>query len=136
VFDASVFIPYLTAAGYREIVADAINRDRAYLPAPVVEELYAGRRSQTDKRNVDRFYRELRSRNQILVPTDEDWANAGLLMARHNRRFGQINPKDHLNDVLIAILASNHGGTLITENGRNYSAVFRRLSRRAMRPAL
>jgi predicted nucleic acid-binding protein len=102
------------------MVEDAVSRDRAYLPAPVLEELYAGTRSRTDKLSVDAIYRKFQTRNRILVPTVEDGANAGLLMARHIRHYGHINPKDHLNDVLIAILASNHGGTLVTENREHF----------------
>jgi len=128
VFDASVFIPYFVSATYREMVEDAMNRGRAYLPAPVLEELYAGTRSRTDKGDVDRIHRRLKVQDRILVPTAEDWANAGLLMARHIRHYGQINPKDHLNDVLIAILASNHGGPLVTENREHFER-WRRLLR-------
>lgn len=120
VFDASVFIPYFASGIYQKLIDGTVHRERAYLPAPVVEELYAGTRGPTDKRSVDAIYEKLRTRDRILVPTLEDWVNAGLLMARHTRHFGQLNPKDHLNDVLIALLTSNHGGTLVTENREHF----------------
>jgi predicted nucleic acid-binding protein len=132
IFDASVIIPYLTSASYEELVEGAFRRRRAFISAPVIEELYAGTRSRSDKRDVDNIYTRLRESGRILVPTIEDWANAGIYMARYIRHYGRIEPKDHLADVLTAILTSNHRGVLVTENEddfRRWQRLFRSAGR-------
>ena len=128
IFDASVIIPYLTSAAYEELVEGVFRRRRAFISAPVIEELYAGTRSRSDKRDVDNIYTMLMESGRILVPTVEDWSNAGMYMARYIRHYGIIEPKDHLADVLTAILASNHRGVLVTENEddfRRWQRLFR-----------
>ena len=57
--------------------------------------------------------------NGILTPSEDDWALSGVYMARYIRLFGEINPKDHIFDLLISILASNANAPLVTKNTRD-----------------
>jgi len=52
----------------------------------------------------------------------DEWALAGLLLARYSGRYGAIKPSDHLPDVLIAVSASSVGLPLVTENDHDMRA--------------
>ena len=116
VFDSSVIIPYLVRGLYTRPFETALRQGIALLPAPVLHELYAGTRSKRDKLDVDYIYRSFKQVNGILTPSADDWALSGVYIARYIRSFGEINPKDHIFDLLIAILASNVRAPLATEN--------------------
>jgi predicted nucleic acid-binding protein len=119
VFDTSIIIPYLVRGGHAALFKTALRRGIALLPAPVLHELYAGTRSKSDKNDVDRIYGSFKQVDGILTPSEEDWAVSGIYMARYIRSFGKVDPKDHLTDLLIAILASNAGAPLVTQNKRD-----------------
>jgi len=53
VFDTSVFIPYYRDNAYAQFIERALKKEKAYLPAPVVEELYAGTLNRAEKRQLD-----------------------------------------------------------------------------------
>jgi len=119
VFDSSLIIPYLVHGLYIKPFETALRRGIALLPAPVLHELYAGTRSKRDKLDVDYIYRSFKQMNGILTPSEDDWALSGVYMARYIRLFGEINPKDHIFDLLISILASNANAPLVTKNTRD-----------------
>lgn len=119
VFDTSVIIPYLVHRAHAKLFEMALRQGIALLPAPVLHELYAGTRSKSDKRDVDDIYRNFKRINGVLTPSEDDWAVSGTYMARYGHSFGEINPKDHIFDLLISILASNANAPLITKNRRD-----------------
>jgi predicted nucleic acid-binding protein len=119
VFDTSIIIPCLVHDGHAGLFKTALRRGMALLPAPVLHELYAGTRSQSDKNDVDRIYGSFKQIDGILTPSEEDWAFSGIYMARYIRSHGKVDPKDHLTDLLIAILASNAGAPLVTQNKKD-----------------
>jgi predicted nucleic acid-binding protein len=119
VFDTSVIIPYITHGAYAKPFETALRQGIALIPAPVFHELYAGTRSKNDKVDVDCIYRSLKWIEGILTPSEEDWATSGIYMARYIRLFGEINPKDHIFDLLISILACNAHSPLVTKNTRD-----------------
>lgn len=119
VFDTSIIIPYLVHGIHAALLKTALRRGMALLPAPVLHELYAGTRSKSDKNDADRIYGSFQQIDGILVPSEEDWAASGIYMARYIRSYGKVDPKDHLTDLLIAILASNAGAPLITQNRKD-----------------
>lgn len=115
-FDTSVVIPYLLRSEYADVFENALRRGMALLPAPAISELYAGTRSRGDKHDVDVIFQNIRQVDGILVPSEDDWALSGMCLARYIRLFGEIRPRDHLSDLLIAILASNAEAALVTAN--------------------
>lgn len=119
VFDTSIIIAYLIRGTSAILFETSLKRGVALLPAPTLHELYCGTRSKQDTYDVDRIYGCLRRIDGILTPSEEDWAVSGILMARYIRSFGAIHPKDHLSDLLIAILACNSNEILVTENKKD-----------------
>jgi len=119
VFDTSIIIPYLIRGDYALLLKASLSRGIVLLPSPVLHELYAGTRSQSDKNDLDFIYGSLKQINGILTPSEEDWVSSGVYMARYIRLYGQVDPKDHVMDILIAILASNAGAPLVTQNRKD-----------------
>lgn len=68
---------------------------------------------------MDQIYVSFKRIDGILTPSEKDWAVSGVYMARYIRSFGKVNPQDHLTDLLIAILASNVGALLVTQNKKD-----------------
>ena len=83
-------------------------------------ELYSGVRSKEDKKRVDIIFKESRRIGQLINPEIEDWSKAGLFVSQYIRLYGSIEPKDHMNDVMIALVASKHGHTVVTENKKHF----------------
>lgn len=115
-FDSSIGIARIRYGAYEDLIQRGIRRGRAWLSSVVLQELYAGTRSVQDRRDIDQIRRALAMQERILTPTEEDWALAGLLLARYSQWYGKIEPRDHLPDILIAVSASAAGLSLVTEN--------------------
>jgi hypothetical protein len=64
------------------------------------------------------------------VPSIEDWARAGQLIARRVRLHGSLRPRDHLADVLIVASAGRIGGDVVTSN-RVHFEIWADLARRS-----
>jgi predicted nucleic acid-binding protein len=82
----------------------------------VMQELYAGARSNADKRDLDGINRAFWSRGYMVTPEDRDWVDAGIILARYQRGHGEVEPRDHINDVLILLGAAKADADLVTEN--------------------
>jgi predicted nucleic acid-binding protein len=102
-FDSSVLIPWLRTQRYDDLVASAFESRRFILSSVVAMELYAGTRSRGDKQDLDRIVQSLSSVDRVVSPAPEDFYTAGQLLATYSRRHGQITPRDHANDILIAL---------------------------------
>lgn len=85
-----------------------------------VAELYAGTRSVEDSFLIAQMVGALRPIERVLTPTADEWARAGRLLARHVRTRCQIQPRDHLADVLIVVSAARLNGAVVTLNVRHF----------------
>ena len=52
----------------------------------------------------------------MVTPNHDDWTMSGVILARYRQRFGQVEPRDHINDILITLCAVNLNAELVTEN--------------------
>jgi predicted nucleic acid-binding protein len=52
--------------------------------------------------------------DRLLVPTEEEWVAAGRLIAHARWRHGDMEPRDHYTDALIAHVAARIGATIVT----------------------
>lgn len=98
-----------------------------YMSAVVLQELVAGANNASAIKVLERLRHEYRSLNRLLVPTEEDWWHAGLVLnalqrGRRSRKTGRI-PKISaaeryriINDVLIARTAKRAGVIVVTDN--------------------
>jgi predicted nucleic acid-binding protein len=98
-----------------------------YLSAVVLQELVAGASDGSTVKELERFRYEYRNVNKLLVPNEEDWWHAGIVLnalqrGRRSRKTGRI-PKISaaeryriINDVLIARTAKRAGVMVVTDN--------------------
>lgn len=131
VLDSSILIPYLRSGKYREFLLSGMERGTIFLPGAVLCELYAGATSRADRADVEDLRRALSA--HLLESLKEDWVLAGRCLAYYSRRWGKIEPRDHLVDVLVAVSAVKIGALLGSRDYRQmrrWSWVLRRLGRR------
>lgn len=114
----------------RPALFDAIYRGQVWLSAVVACELYAGTRSQGERGLLDRLVRGALRAQRLLVPTSDEWVQAGTLIARRIRLHGTLRPRDHLADVLIVVSTARVAGEVLTANRRHFEA-WTELARRA-----
>lgn len=94
-----------------------------------MQELYAGARTAADKKNYDGINRAFVSRGFMVTPDHDDWTTAGVILARYQRLRGEVEPRDHINDILIVLSAAKLAAELVTENAADmarWGGMFRR----------
>jgi predicted nucleic acid-binding protein len=101
---------------HEDLFQRALRSGRARLSSVVMQELYAGALSPADKKDYDAINRSFLSRGYIVTPSHEDWTLSGTLLARYQQRYGVVEPRDHINDILIVLCAVNANADLVTEN--------------------
>jgi predicted nucleic acid-binding protein len=101
------------------------------MSAVVLQELVAGADDASRIKDLERSRHEYRKSNRLLVPTEEDWWQAGLALnalqrGRRSKKTGKI-PKISvaeryriINDVLIARTAKRAGVTVVTDNVNDF----------------
>ena len=128
-FDTSILIPMVRGEAYEELFRRALRSGRARMSSVVMQELYAGTHSPGDKKDLDAINRAFVSRGYVVTPVHDDWILAGLLLARYQRLQGVVEPRDHINDILIVLDASKLGADLVTENASDMKRWRRTLPR-------
>lgn len=97
-----------------------------YMSAVVLQELVAGASDSSAIKEFERLRQEYRKANKLLVPNEEDWWQAGLVLnalqrGRRSKKTGKIPrisvAERHriINDVLIARTAKRAGVTVVTD---------------------
>ena len=101
------------------------------MSAVVLQELVAGAKDASEIKSLERSRHEYREFNRLLVPTEEDWWHAGLVLnalqrGRRSKKTGKI-PKISaaeryriINDVLIARTAKRAGVMVVTDNVNDF----------------
>ncbi len=102
-FDSSVLIPMIRGEAYEELFQRALRTGRARLSSVVMQELYVGAQTRADKRNYDGINQAFVRRGYVVTPSHEDWTLSGVLLAQYQQRYGDVEPRDHINDLLIAL---------------------------------
>ena len=123
-FDANIFIRYERQPFPRSF----------YMSAVVLQELVAGANDASTIKDLERTRLEYRNANKLLVPNEEDWWHAGLVLnalqrGRRSRKTGKI-PKMSvaeryriINDVLIARTAKRAGVIVVTDNVNDFRKI-------------
>ena len=105
-----------------------------YMSAVVLQELVAGADDASRIKDLERSRHEYRKLNRLLVPTEEDWWQAGLVLnalqrGRRSKKTGKI-PRISaaeryriINDVLIARTAKRAGVTVVTDNVNDFEKI-------------
>ena len=102
-FDTSIYIPYLRGEAYTDLIERALQTGQVYLSSVVLAELYAGTRSARDKADLDIVRQSYQTLGRLVTPTASDWARAGQAIRRYGRLYGTLDPREHMNDVLILL---------------------------------
>ena len=90
---------------YEELFQRALRSGRARLSSVVMQELYAGAQNPADKKDYDWINRSFLSRGYMITPSHDDWTLSVTLLARYQQRYGEVDPRDHINDILIVLCA-------------------------------
>jgi predicted nucleic acid-binding protein len=114
--DTSVWITLIRDGKAEDFVRRGVRAGSVRLVSVVAEELYAGAAGPSDKEDLDRIRGAFVSAGLTLTPTFDHWCSAGTMMARYGRLHGRIDPRDHVNDVLIVLSAAQISGILLTWN--------------------
>lgn len=120
-FDTSVYIPYLRGEAYAALIEGKTRTGQVRLSSVVLAELYAGTRSARDKADLDVVLRAYRSLGFLVIPGAEEWARAGQALRRYSRLYGAIEPRDHMNDILILLSGSACQARVVTENRAHFT---------------
>lgn len=115
-FDTSVLIPLIRGEAYEALFRRSLRGGRARMSSVVMQELYAGAHSVADKKSLDGINRAFESRGYMVTPGHDDWIAAGVILARYQRLHGEVEPKDHIHDILIVLGAAKCRADLVTEN--------------------
>jgi predicted nucleic acid-binding protein len=129
-FDSSIYLSALRRKSDAALSRDYLADDTPlWLSSVVLEELYAGAKDR-DRRAVERLEADFAKIDQILVPSLQDWTQAGRALAQLAAKYGyeQIGRGRLTNDALIAMSAGRLGIQVITTNQKDFSrlAEFRR----------
>lgn len=118
--DTGIYIRYFRGENYDGLVEDGQVFRRSILSAVVASELYAGTRSQEDKRALDRLCGAHNALGHYSAPAAATWIEGGIVLSRALGRSGHMDFAHHFRDVLIALEASQAGATLVTENEKDF----------------
>jgi predicted nucleic acid-binding protein len=92
----------------------------AWLPAVAAAELFCGARTVEQARATQRLYDMFDRRARVLTSTADEYVRAGKLISRAIGLRGAMEPRDHLNDVLITLIAHRLGARIATENRADF----------------
>ena len=119
-FDTGVYIRLSRREDYLWLREDAAVFQRTVLTAVVASELYAGTRSQREKRDLDDLCQAHHALGHFSSPPAGAWIDTGVLLRRARGLFGHLDFAVHFRDLLIAVEAARAGATLVTENTKDF----------------
>lgn len=119
--DSSVYISGLRSDAAALEIERLISDAALWLSAVVLEELYAGA-GERERAVVERLERQFYRARRIVVPTLDDWIQAGRVLARLAAKYHyeKIGRNRLTNDTLIAMSAARLGIKVITANARDF----------------
>jgi predicted nucleic acid-binding protein len=119
IFDTSVLIDNQRTACHSERFEREPGRIRN--SSVVLAELWRGATSEPERQ----FVRAIEQSRPILTPTENNWLESGLILAkiRNDQGFEPHKLRDLHFDVLIALTARTHGARLITSNRTDFELI-------------
>lgn len=114
--DTTVFVAALRDPERHIALRRLIVRPHCYVTVVTATELHAGVHSRRQQAAIMQLLAAFVRFDRFLVPTREEWVAVGRLIAHARWRFGDMEPRDHYPDALIAYMAARIGATIITAN--------------------
>jgi len=98
-----------------------------YLSSVVAHELYVGTATRAGRRLIDRLWHRSGRLGRLLVPSANDWRDAGLTLADIGQQlgYGLVGQGRLTNDALLALSARRYGLTVLTLNAGDFSLLAR-----------
>jgi predicted nucleic acid-binding protein len=123
ILDTNLYIDWFNTGAHEPLLfqSDAVKM----MSTVVMMELLAGAHAVRDRTRLHDLFRTFRKLGRLLVPSAEVYEDAGgvlrQLQAVHGYRLRQAHSLT--NDVLIALSARTVGGTVVTQNQRDFLAI-------------
>jgi predicted nucleic acid-binding protein len=124
-FDASVYIQ-----GWREKQFDlftyrAREKTFLYFSSVVGSELLRGARDRLFRNTCEELWQDFTKAKRLAVPTDRDWHDAGVALARISSKYGYetIGQTRLVHDTLIALSVRRLGISVVTLNLADFQRI-------------
>lgn len=123
IVDTNLYIDWLNAGQHEPILfqPDAVK----FMSAVVMVELLAGAHALRDRTRLEDLFRTFTKLGRMITPSAETYHDAGEVLRKlqtaHGYRLRQAHSLAH--DVLIALSARAVGGTVVTQNSRDFLAI-------------
>jgi predicted nucleic acid-binding protein len=119
VFDTSILIDHVRTNCHAERMAN-LNR-LVRFSSVVLAEFWRGTKTVAERE----FLQTLEKNHPILTPTENNWLESGLLLAkmREDHGFDPGKLRELHFDVLIALTARSYGAKLITSNRADFELI-------------
>lgn len=131
VFDSSVYIGVIRGDVGWDVIAAPMRAGKVRLASVVAFELLVGARTLGDRNDLMAIIRRADQAGWTITPDLADWTTAANIVASSDRRYGRVEPRDHLADVLLILCAGRVRGEVVTTNLRHltrWAGVARRFS--------
>jgi predicted nucleic acid-binding protein len=123
IVDTNLYIDWLNTGKHEPILfqPDAVK----FMSAVVMMELLAGAHSALDQRRLQDLFRTFAKLGRIVTPSPGTYQEAGevLRQLQTTHRYHLRQSHSLTNDVLIALSARTIGGTVVTQNKRDFLAI-------------
>ena len=120
-FDTGIYIRFTRGKNYFWLGSDTRIFQRTVMTAVVAAELYAGARSQREKRALDNLCQAHQALGHFSSPSAAAWIDTGMLLRRARSLFGPMDFVRHFRNLLIAVEAARAEATLVTENAADFA---------------
>ena len=123
IVDTNLYIDWLNAGEHEPILfqPDAVK----FMSAVVMMELLAGAHSVRERTRLHDLFRTFTKLGRIVTPSSATYQEAGEVLRQLQTAHGYHLRQSHslANDVLIALSARTVGGTVVTQNKRDFLAI-------------
>ena len=120
---------YATAARLHqpELIEARRYDEPLYLSTVVAQELYVGATERSERRELDRLWRSFEQVRRLVVPTANDWREAGIILSQVGQQLGydRVGRGRLTNDALIGVSAYRLGLMIVTANRRDFEVLAR-----------
>lgn len=123
ILDTNLYIDWLNVGAHAPILfqSDAVK----FMSAVVMMELLAGAHALRDRTRLHELFRTFSKLGRMIIPSAETYEEAGgvLRQLQTTHGYNLHHAYSLTNDVLIALSARAVGGTVVTQNRRDFLAI-------------
>lgn len=119
--DTNIYIDIFRTGLYGDQLAAINQRFLMRNSAIVLLELYAGCRTKSEKRNIEKMERDF----EVITPSKENCIETGKVLnqIRNSKRFESRKIEGLVNDTLIVMSARSVGAFVVTNNRKDFELI-------------